>query len=98
MADRDLRRRGARSAELQADARFLNSIAAIGAPNILRLELDVGPGAIGALGQQPLARAGLLIVNPPHTLIEETRVLTPWLATTLGRDGGNVCTWLNEPQ
>src|SRR5271163_439430 len=35
--------------EARIDARFLNSIAALGAPNILRLELDVGYGPIGAL-------------------------------------------------
>ena len=32
-------------------------------------------GPIGAHGQEPLARAGLLIVNPPHTLIDEARTL-----------------------
>jgi 23S rRNA (adenine2030-N6)-methyltransferase len=86
--------------EHEADARFLNSVAAFGAPNILRLELDVGPGPIGAHGQTPLARAGLLIVNPPHTLIEEARALLPWLAATLGRGGGGkyVCKWLTEPK
>jgi 23S rRNA (adenine2030-N6)-methyltransferase len=82
-----------------ADARFLNAIAALGAPNILRLELDVGPGRIGAHSQEPLARAGLLIVNPPHTLIEEARAMLPWLATTLGRSGRGayVCDWLTKP-
>jgi 23S rRNA (adenine2030-N6)-methyltransferase len=86
--------------EAQADARFLNSVAAFGAPNILRLELDVGPGPVDAHGQEPLARAGLLIVNPPHTLIDEARALLPWLAKTLGRDGGGryVCAWLTEPK
>jgi 23S rRNA (adenine2030-N6)-methyltransferase len=86
--------------EAQADARFLNSIAALGAPNILRLQLDVGLGPLGADGQEPLARAGLLIVNPPHTLIEEARALMPWLATTLGRGraGTYVCKWLTEPK
>ena len=85
--------------EAQGDARFLNSVAALGAPNILRLELDVGRGPIGAHGQEPLARAGLLIVNPPHTLIDEARTLLPWLAQTLGRNGGgkHLCVWLTEP-
>ncbi len=85
--------------EAQADARFLNSVAALGAPNILRLELDAGPGPIGAHGQEPLARAGLLIVNPPHTLIDEARALMPWLAETLGRGGRrrHLCAWLTEP-
>ncbi len=86
--------------EARADAHFLNSVAALGAPNILRLELDVGAGPIGAHGQEPLARAGLLVVNPPHTLIDEARTLLPWLAQTLGRDRGghHVCAWLTEPK
>jgi 23S rRNA (adenine2030-N6)-methyltransferase len=86
--------------EAQADSHFLNSIAALGAPNIVRLELDVGPGPVGAHGQKPLARAGLLIVNPPHTLIVEARALLPWLAQVLGRGetGRFVCAWLTEPK
>jgi 23S rRNA (adenine2030-N6)-methyltransferase len=86
--------------EARADARFLNSVAALGAPNILRLELDVGTGAPGAHGQEPLARAGLLVVNPPHTLVDEARMLLPWLAQTLGRDGAgqHLCAWLTEPK
>ena len=85
--------------EAKADSRFLNSVAALGAPNILRLELDVGSGPIGAQGQEPLARAGLLIVNPPHTLIDEARTLMPWLAETLSRGGRgrHLCAWLTEP-
>jgi 23S rRNA (adenine2030-N6)-methyltransferase len=86
--------------EARADAHFLNSVAALGAPNILRLELDVGPGRIGAHGQEPLRRAGLLVVNSPHTLINEARTLLPWLAQTLGRNraGEPLCVWLTEPK
>ncbi len=86
--------------EAKVDAHFLNSIAALGAPNILRLELDVGYGPIGAHGQQPLARAGLLVVNPPHTLMDEARTLLPWLAQTLARGGvgRHLCMWLTEPR
>jgi len=86
--------------DAKADARFLNSVAALGAPDILRLELDVGPGPVGAHGQEPLARAGLLVVNPPHTLIGEARAFLPWLANTLGRGGPgrSVCAWLTEPR
>ncbi len=82
------------------DAHFLNNIAALGAPNILRIELDVGPGPVGAQGQMPLARAGLLVINPPHTLIDEARILMPWLARLLGRDGraSHVCEWLAPPR
>ena len=85
--------------DARADARFLNAVAALGAPNILRLELDVGQGSVGEHGQEPLARAGLLIVNPPHTLVEELRILLPWLAQILGRGsaGKHLCAWLTEP-
>ncbi len=86
--------------ESMADARFLNAVAAIGAPNILRLELDVGPGPAGVHGQEPLARAGLIVVNPPHTLAKEARALLPWLARLLARDGrgAHLCAWLTEPR
>src|SRR5271165_6353269 len=70
-----------------ADARFLNAVGALGAPKILRLELDVGPGEAGAHGQEPLARVGLLVVNPPHTLLAEARIVLPWLAALLARNG-----------
>jgi len=86
--------------ETKADARFLNAVAAIGVPGILRLELDVGPGEAGVHGQEPLARAGLIVVNPPHTLFAEARALMPWLAALLARGGrgGHACEWLTEPR
>ena len=81
------------------DARFLNAIAALGAPNILRLEIDVGAVAPGAHSPNPLGRTGLLVVNPPFELIAEARVLLPWLAQALKRaaGGGFVCQWLTPP-
>jgi 23S rRNA A2030 N6-methylase RlmJ len=47
-----------------------------------------------------LARAGLLVVNPPHTLMDEARMLMPWLAQTLARGGvgQHLCAWLTEPK
>ena len=86
--------------DARADAHVLNSVAALGAPDILRLELDVGPGKPGAHGQEPLGAAGLLVVNPPHTLIEEARALLPWLAALLARDGQerSRCEWLTKPR
>jgi len=82
------------------DARFLNAIAALGAPNILRLELDIGAVAPSAHSPSPLSRTGLLIVNPPFGLIDEARILMPWLAQLLRRDagGGFVCAWLTAPK
>ena len=55
------------------DARFLAAVAAIGAPNILRLEIDVGLIAPGPHSPQPLRRTGLLFVNPPFGLYDEAR-------------------------
>jgi 23S rRNA (adenine2030-N6)-methyltransferase len=81
------------------DARFLNAVAAIGAPNILRLELDVGEGPTKSAASAPLAKTGLIIVNPPYVLIEEMQVLLPYLAKLLARDGRGVsfCDWLTAP-
>ena len=81
------------------DARFLNGIAALGAPGILQMELDVGPIAPTAHAPAPLTRCGLLVVNPPHVLIDEARALLPWLAGLLARDGhgASSCSWLTPP-
>ncbi len=86
--------------ETAADAHFLNNVAALGAPKILRVEIDVGPGPVGAQGQRPLSGAGLLIVNPPHSLFDEVRTLMPWLAALLAREGRatHVCEWLTPPR
>jgi len=86
--------------DARGDARFLNAVAAFGAPNIMRLELDVGPSAIVAHGQEPLRRAGLLVINPPHLLVDEAQTLLPWLAQTLVRhgEGEHRCDWLTEPK
>ena len=90
---------GGRSRTTLEDARFLNAIAALGAPNMLRLEIDVGAVAPGAHSPTPLRRTGLIIVNPPFDLIEEARVLMPWLAQALKRAGGRRIRlqWLTPP-
>jgi 23S rRNA (adenine2030-N6)-methyltransferase len=81
------------------DARFLAGVAALGAPNILRLEIDVGPIAPGPHSPAPLRRAGLIIVNPPFKLIDEARVLMPWLTKLLtrGGKGAYIVEWLTPP-
>ena len=81
------------------DARFLNRLAALGAPNMLRLEIDVGPIAPGPHSPAPLRRSGLIIVNPPFGLIEEARILMPWLTKLLTRagTGAHVVAWLTPP-
>jgi 23S rRNA (adenine2030-N6)-methyltransferase len=70
------------------DARFLNSIRALGAPNVLGLQLDVGAVAPGPHSPAPLRRCGLLFVNPPFGLVEEARALMPYLTKLLTRGGG----------
>ena len=81
------------------DARVLNGLAALGAPDMLRLELDVGEIPPGAHSPQPLRRSGLVVLNPPHGLIDEARALLPWLAQALKRAAGAtyVCEWLTPP-
>jgi 23S rRNA (adenine2030-N6)-methyltransferase len=81
------------------DAHLRNAIAAIGAPNMLRLEIDVGAVAPSLHSPAPLQRAGLIVVNPPFNLIEEARVLVPWLTKLLTRagKGAQVVDWLTPP-
>ena len=69
-------------------------------PGILRIEIDVGPGRSARTAQRPLSGAGLLVVNPPHTLIERSPALMPWLAGLMARDGrgASVCAWLTPPR
>lgn len=82
------------------DARFLNAIAALGAPNMLRLEIDVGAVDPGPHSPAPLRRTGLIVVNPPFVLVEEARALLPWLAQLLRRGPGGeaICVWLTPPE
>ena len=51
--------------------------------NALRLEFSVAPQTAGA----PLASAGLLMVNPPWTLIGELKSILPELEKPLGQGG-----------
>jgi 23S rRNA (adenine2030-N6)-methyltransferase len=82
-----------------ADARFLNSIRSLGAPNVLGLTLDVGAVAPGPHSPTPLRRSGLLIVNPPFGLVEEARLLMPYLSKLLTRGGGAefAIDWVTAP-
>ena len=50
---------------------------------VLRLEFSVAPQAAGA----PLASAGLLMVNPPWTLMGELKAILPELEKPLGQGG-----------
>ena len=82
------------------DGRFLNALAALGAPNMLRLELDVGEAPSASAASVPLSKTGLLVVNPPHVLFEEAKLLLPYLTMLLARGEGASwrCDWLTEPR
>ena len=81
------------------DARFLNSIRALGQPDILGLELDVGAVAPGPHSVAPLRRSGLLVVNPPFGFVDEARVLMPYLTKLLTRGPGSEykVAWVTAP-
>jgi 23S rRNA (adenine2030-N6)-methyltransferase len=85
--------------EAREDARFLNAVVAIGAPNILRLELDVGAGPSPGAASAPLTKTGLIVVNPPYLLREEAQAILPYLTRSLARDASAsfVCEWLTAP-
>ena len=71
------------------DARFLNAIAALGAPEHAAARTRRRRRrARRRIRRTRCSRAGLLIVNPPFELIAEARVLMPWLAQALKRAGG----------
>jgi 23S rRNA (adenine2030-N6)-methyltransferase len=82
-----------------ADARFLKRLEGLAAPNMLRLEIDVGAVAPGPHSPSPLHSAGLLIVNPPFGLFEEAGTLMPFLTKLLTRAGRGafVLDWLTPP-
>jgi len=86
--------------ERREDAHFLNAIAAIGVSDILQLELDIGAVPPTQHSLNPLSRTGMLVVNPPYGLIDEARVLLPWLAGLLARDGRGSwrADWLTPPK
>jgi 23S rRNA (adenine2030-N6)-methyltransferase len=66
-------------------ARHVAEVAGAGAPpgKCLRLEFSVAPQEIGA----GLTSAGLLIVNPPWTLMGELKAILPELEKPLGQGG-----------
>jgi 23S rRNA (adenine2030-N6)-methyltransferase len=61
-------------------ASFAADLARQGVKRVLRLELQIDRPA----PRVPLARCGLIIVNPPFGLDAEAKLLLPWLAGVLG--------------
>jgi 23S rRNA (adenine2030-N6)-methyltransferase len=75
-----------------ACASFAANLASRGIKRVLRLELQTGPAA----QQGPLARCGLIIVNPPFRLDADAKLLLPWLAGVLGSgEAGFLVEWLS---
>ncbi|MDB5595830.1 MAG: rRNA ((2030)-N(6))-methyltransferase RlmJ [Hyphomicrobiales bacterium] len=70
--------------EIRPVAQFVGRLKARGIPRILRLELTVEAVRTDA----PLSSTGLIIVNPPYTLVQEARVLLPGLLALLRRGPG----------
>lgn len=62
----------------------------LGIAKVLRCELMTGP----ARSDAGLVGSGLIIVNPPHTLETELRVLAPELVRVLAPSGGQRLDWL----
>ena len=80
----------------QEDAAFLNSLKALGRPNVANIEHDVGRAPPPA---PALRRAGLVIFNPPYRMFEEIQALLGYMTPLLARgDGaGFKCEWLTPP-
>jgi len=70
--------------DTRAVARFAEAIAASGIKRVLRLELAVDKPVAGG----KLARAGLILINPPYLLDQEAAILLPALARKLGGNAG----------
>ncbi|MBV8848452.1 MAG: 23S rRNA (adenine(2030)-N(6))-methyltransferase RlmJ [Methylobacteriaceae bacterium] len=67
--------------DASAIARFATAIVESGIRRVLRLELAVEAPLAGG----KLARAGLILINPPYVLEEEAAILMPALARKLAR-------------
>lgn len=72
---------------------FYDALQASGVPKILRIELLREP--IARTGDM-LAGSGMVIFNPPWTLLDEMQVLGPALTQVLARKGSGLfrCDWL----
>jgi 23S rRNA (adenine2030-N6)-methyltransferase len=59
------------------------TVANAGAGKVLRLEFSVAPQTADG----PLTSTGLLVVNPPWTLVAELKAILPELEKPLGQGG-----------
>ena len=84
MAERNLCRCGGRSARRPPTPTFSTTSPRSARRTSSSSSSTSGRDRSAPHGQEPLSKAGLLIVNPPYTLADEARVLLPWLAGLLG--------------
>lgn len=61
---------------------MFKGIAGLGVKDVLRLELDVAPGS-----RQGMMASGVVVLNPPYTLVAQMQQCLPWLADKLGLHG-----------
>lgn len=66
--------------DVETVASLTQALVLRGVRRVLRLEFQIdAPKPLG-----PLARSGLIIVNPPFRLAAEAEIILPWLAESLG--------------
>jgi 23S rRNA (adenine2030-N6)-methyltransferase len=65
-----------------------------GLPKMLRCEITLGPprAGIGLVG------SGLIVINPPHTLEQDLRILLPALAQLFSKSAGSRLDWLSKEE
>jgi 23S rRNA (adenine2030-N6)-methyltransferase len=78
--------------DARAIASFVKQFAHSGVRRVLRLEVAVDDVVAGG----KLARAGLILINPPYVLEDEAAILLPVLARKLARSPRTqaICEWL----
>lgn len=65
-------------------AAFHNALAALGEPELLRIELIIR----GGNAPDRLNGCGLIVANPPYTLVDELKIALPELTRRLGEGAG----------
>ena len=80
----------------QIDTQVCKEAAALGVPGTLRIELRIRE----AFKSGGLAGSGLIVINPPWTLVDELRLIVPALAARLGLGnwGHGTVEWLVPPK
>lgn len=80
--------------DLQAVDQFRREVANLGLPKTLRVEMDFAE----VRSRDTLSGSGLIVVNPPFTLVDEMRTILTCISPLMARDGkGRVrVSWLTQ--